>query len=97
MLSQVSFHVPQALKKKFTSKAKGEGVSQRALFTAFIKAYLKGQVSFGLEFGEIGKQDEEIEIIDPLEVPEDTQEIMNKLADISFKSSPEQPLRQSHA
>ena len=61
------------------------------MFTAFVKAYLKGQVDFGLEF--VNESSEKMEIIDPLEVPEDTQKLIDKLADVSFKSSPERPLR----
>ena len=59
MNSQVSFIANSELKKKALDKAKNEGITLKAILLYSMKAYVEGQIKFGL----LGNSDSDVEEI----------------------------------
>jgi hypothetical protein len=73
---QISFNISQVAKQKFLQKTKEEGVSQKAILTACINAYLKGKISLSIDIHSV----DNLEIYDISEFPND---IQNQMSNIS--------------
>lgn len=73
---QVSFNLPQTVKKKFAKKAKDEGISQKAILSACINAYLLGKISLSVDIN----TEPEMEIYDISEFPDDVQDQMKNIS-----------------